>query len=175
MPDAHSGPIVADPPPRPMQTETAAETAALPVETDRPAPGVLMADVGRRDGFALDRDDARFVYHLHFEHLRNLTTLAVSATGGGLIALQAGLLDYEGGADLDPAAAAIADLVPAFPLLCFAFAAVLSFLTQRPLIRDLALSGEPSKAFAWMSEVSSGFFGAGVGSAAVILLWFGLL
>lgn len=101
-------------------------------------------------------DDARFVHHLHFEHLRNLTTLSVSATGGGFLALQAGLFD--------------SGPVTAVPLLCFAVAAVLSLLTQRTLIRDLGLVGTPSKAFGWMSEGASALFGAGVGSTAAILL-----
>lgn len=145
-------------------SETDAEFAAPEKEgqPERSAPG------------SPSPDDARFVHHLHFEHLRNLTTLSVSATGGGLIALQAGLLD------LGPATA--------IPLVCFAFAAVLSLLTQRTLIRDLGgmaalglppsgrSAGDspgpavPSRAFVAMSEVSSMLFGAGVGSAAMILL-----
>ena len=154
--------------------ETATETSAPPAETDRPAPhSVVETRAGRPDERERsgEAEHTRFVAHLHFEHLRNLTTLAVSATGGGLIALQAGLLEFQG-FEGSPTAKA---LVTAFPLLCFAFAAVLSLLTQRTLIRDLALSGEPSTAFAWMSEVSSALFGAGVGSAAAILLVFRLL
>ena len=152
----------------PVQTVSPTPPAARPAPE---AEGTALTRGGADGGGAADLDHARFVAHLHFEHLRNLTTLAVSATGGGLIALQAGLLDFEGLADA-PAAKA---LVTALPLLCFAFAAVLSLLTQRTLIRDLSLSGEPSTAFAWMSEVSSALFGAGVGSAAAILLAFRLL
>ena len=128
---------------------TATETLA-PAETlgtnGAPAP----------DGPALSPDDVRFVVHLHFEHLRNLTTLSVSATGGGLLALQAGLLD------LGP--------FVAVPLLCFAFAAVLSLLAQRNMIRDFGTMGALSEAFAWMSEISAALFGGGVGSAVAILL-----
>ncbi len=128
-------------------TETPATTEALGTNgapaPDTPAP-------------TLSPDDVRFVAHLHFEHLRNLTTLSVSATGGGLLALQAGLLD------LGP--------FIAVPLLCFAFAAVLSLLTQRSMIRDLGTTGALSGAFAWMSEMSAALFGAGVGSVVAILL-----
>lgn len=109
---------------------------------------------------------SQFLYQLHFEQLRNLTTLAVSATGGGLLALQAGLLDFSAVVE-DPA---VAGLLAAFPLICFAFAAVLSLLTQRTLIKDLAVQGQPSKGFGWMSEVANALFGAGVGSATAILL-----
>ena len=155
--------------------ETATETPAPPL--DRPAPGAVAAtdtpDAPGRGGAepVTDRDHVRFVSHLHFEHLRNLTTLSVSATGGGLIALQAGLLDIEGLGDEPVMKAALT----ALPLLCFAFAAVLSLLTQRVLIRDLGTTGAPSTGFAWMSEFASGLFGAGVGAAAAILIGFRLL
>lgn len=92
---------------------------------------------------------------LHVEHLRNLTTLSVSAAGGGLLALQGGILD------LGPAVAV--------PLGSFALSAVLALLAQRTLIRDLATVGVPSRRFGWMSEVAAMLFGAGVGSAAVVL------
>ena len=154
--------------------ETATETPAPPVETDRPALNSIEEARTKQPGSLVrggGAEHTRFVVHLHFEHLRNLTTLAVSATGGGLIALQAGLLEFDG-FDGSPTAKAA---VTALPLLCFAFAAVLSLLTQRTLIRDLGTTGEPSTAFAWMSEVSSALFGAGVGSAAAILLVFRLL
>ena len=159
-------------------SETATETLAPPA-LDRPAPdavapsAALPPDAPGRGGAetALDTDHTRFVCHLHFEHLRNLTTLSVSATGGGLIALQAGLLDIDGLAD-EPALRAV---LTALPLLCFAFAAVVSLVTQRVLIRDLGTAGAPSTAFAWMSEIASGLFGAGVGSAAAILIGFRLL
>ena len=109
---------------------------------------------------------ATFVYQLHFEHLRNLTTLSVSATGGGLLALQAGLLDFSEVFD----SAAAQTIIVFLPLLCFAFAAVISLLTQRVLIRDLGTTGTPSNGFAWMSESASGLFGAGVGAAVALLL-----
>lgn len=110
---------------------------------------------------ALSGGDARFVNHLHFEHLRNLTTLSVSATGGGLVAVQAGLLDL--------------GLATAVPLICFALTAILSLLTQRTLIRDLATDRALSRRFALMSETSSLLFAGGVGSAATILLFDQLL
>lgn len=88
-----------------------------------------------------------------------------------MLALQAGLLDFDSLGDAPLARA----LVTAVPLLCFAFASVLALLTQRTLIRDLATHGAPSKAFVLMSESASALFGAGVGSAVAILLMLRLL
>lgn len=139
---------------------------AIPTEPpsfdDEPSPNGLAGTGDDRTG----PGGSQFLYHLQFEHLRNLTTLSVSATGGGLLALQAGLLDFDGAVEA-PLARAI---LTALPLLCFAFASVLALLTQRTLIRDLATHGAPSKAFGIMSESANALFGAGVGSAASILL-----
>lgn len=97
-----------------------------------------------------------FLHQLRFEHLRSLSALSVSATGGGLIALEAGLFERT-------------PLV-AIPILCFGLAAVVSLLTQRQLVQELTTQGRTGRSVHVMGQLAEMLLGMGVGAALAILL-----
>ena len=96
-----------------------------------------------------------FIHQLRFDQLRSLTALSVSATGGGLVALQAGLLDRT-------------PLV-AIPLVCFGLAAVVALLGQRQLVTELERTGTVSRVVMGMAQAAEGLLGAGIGGAVALL------
>lgn len=96
-----------------------------------------------------------FIYQLRFDQLRSLTALSVSATGGGLVALQAGLLDRT-------------PLV-AIPLVCFGLAAIVALIGQRQLVTELERTGTVSRAVMGLAQAAEGLLGAGVGGAVALL------
>jgi hypothetical protein len=96
-----------------------------------------------------------FIHQLRFDQLRSLTALSVSATGGGLVALQAGLLDRS-------------PLI-AIPLVCFALAAIVALIGQRQLVTELERTGTVSRTVMVVAQAAEGLLGAGVGGAVALL------
>ena len=96
-----------------------------------------------------------FIHQLRFDQLRSLTALSVSATGGGLVALQAGLLDRS--------------TLVAIPLVCFGLAAMVALIAQRQLVNELERTGTVSRAVIVLAQAAEGLLGAGVGAAVALL------
>lgn len=95
-----------------------------------------------------------FIHQMRFDQLRSLTALSVSATGGGLVALQAGLLERTA--------------LVAIPLVCLGFAAVVALLAQRQLVTNLERTGTVDSSVRVMAQLAEGLLGMGIGSAVAI-------